>query len=222
VTSFDASIDRFRLVAGDRVDLTDATQAKACLVWLNAWGCRQFSVEHHEAAAGVLASWWVDWIDQLPPPEADIDQLDDNALRVVSSAYGDLAQREAGRGRLADGRESVLTVGPTGAGKILHIVRPRTFAPWDDPIRRALRLDPGSRGDLRYLTDVRDQVRSLRDTAVRNGLDADDIPSALGRPSSTLPKLVDEYNWVTINRGLTLPSPRELAMWNRWADDRSS
>jgi hypothetical protein len=220
-TSFDASINRFRTVAGDAVDLTDAVQTKACLVWLNAWGCRQFSVEHHQAASAMLGDWWRVWIDRLPTPEADLDLLHDDQLMAAASAYGDLAQSEAGRRRLKGDRVSIVTVGPTGAAKVLHAVGPRAFPPLDAPIRRRLGLDWGPRGYLRYLRDVRDQVRALRKDAANLGLSQADVGAALGRPHSTLPKLIDEYNWVTITRGLEPPSAAEIATWHDWANRAS-
>jgi hypothetical protein len=43
------------------------------------------------------------------------------------------------------------------------------------------------------------------------------IPGMLGAPNSTLPKLLDEYHWVTITRGHRIPTCEELHQWARWA-----
>ena len=217
MTDYDSSLNRFRQAADGGVDLRDPGQARACLVWLNAWGCRQFSVEHHDEAAAMLANWWDEWAAKLPPQDVDLDAVDDGALLIASSAYGDLTQRQAGRRQLRDGRPSLVTVGPTGAAKVLYAVRPRVFPPWDDPIRKALGLDGGSRGYLRYLQDVRDQALALKAEAAAHGLDPAELGRVLGRPVSTLPRLIDEYNWVTITRGLRPPSTDELHAWHRWA-----
>ena len=44
----------------------------------------------------------------------------------------------------------------------------------------------------------REQLRELVDDAERFGIKAGDIPRQVGRPASSLAKLLDEYNWVTI------------------------
>ena len=165
----------------------------------------------------MLADWWRAWGDRLPLADTDIDSLTDDEMQLTAAAFGDLVQREAGQRTLRDGRPSIVTVGPTGASKVMHITRPNAFPPWDDPIRRALGLDAGSRGYLRYLRDVRDVVRSLHEQAAALGIDPWGLSTALGRPDSAVPKLVDEYNWVTITRGITPPSADEIAMWHSWA-----
>lgn len=217
LTSFDRSIERLRAATVGVLDLTDAGQASACLTWLRAWGCRQFSVEHTDEAIAMLADWSRCWSDRLPSLDTEIDTLADGELETAASAFGDLAQREAGRRALRDGRTSSVTVGPTGASKVLHIVRPQALPPWDDPIRKALGFDSGSGGYLRYLRDVRTVVLSLHKQAANAGIDPADLSAAVGRPDSALPKLVDEYNWITITRGITPPSADDLRTWYRWA-----
>ena len=44
-----------------------------------------------------------------------------------------------------------------------------------------------------------------------------DLPRRLGRPQSTLPKLVDEYYWVTITRDCKPPDPHTLERWVAWS-----
>jgi hypothetical protein len=96
-------------------------------------------------------------------------------------------------------------VGATGAAKLLHALRPRVLPPWDDPIRSALSLDGGRDSYLTYLLDVQANVRGIEKEAAAAGIKAADIPRALGRPKSSLPKMVDEYFWVTLTRGLAIP-----------------
>ncbi len=51
----DTASDELRSVTGANVDLDDPEHAKALLVWLNKWGCRQFAIAHHDSAARMLA-----------------------------------------------------------------------------------------------------------------------------------------------------------------------
>lgn len=110
-----------------------------------------------------------------------------------------------------------MTVGPTGAAKILHALRPLALPPWDDPIRDGLRYDRSRRGYLLFLRDVQKQVRDLEAEASSLGMPAAQIPAALGRPASSLPKMIDEYYWVTITQGHVPVAVDEIARWHEWA-----
>lgn len=37
-----------------------------------------------------------------------------------------------------------------------------------------------------------------------------------GRGASTLPKIIDEYNWVTITKEFHVPNAAELRIWSGW------
>jgi hypothetical protein len=42
------------------------------------------------------------------------------------------------------------------------------------------------------------------------------VPKILEREDSTLVKLLDEYNWITITQGHKVPTKAELERWLRW------
>ena len=110
-----------------------------------------------------------------------------------------------------------MTVGATGAAKVLHALRPTVLPPWDDPIRAALGHSASRDGYLAYLEGVRDHIRNLEHEAATFGIAPSDIARVLGRPASSLPKMIDEYYWVTLSRGLTPPDQTELARWQEWS-----
>jgi hypothetical protein len=96
-------------------------------------------------------------------------------------------------------RSLVVTYGPTGSAKTLFALRPMLVPPWDDPIREALGFI-GDLGSFRvYLTGVAEQLRSVASEA---GVPVSALPALVGRPDSSPPNLIDEYNWVTITRKL--------------------
>ena len=202
-----ASTD-LRAVTDGRVDLDDPAHAKALLVWLNKWGCRQFAIEHHPTAASMLADWGARWLTQLPKPNAALSKLKLRQLETTADAYADLKPRQASVRRTASGKVSIVTVGATGAGKVLHALRPRVLPPWDDPMRAALSLDGGRDSYLVYLLDVQEQARGIEEEAAGLGIAAKDIPKTLGRPGSSLPKMIDEYYWITLTRGIAIPTAR--------------
>jgi hypothetical protein len=98
------------------------------------------------------------------------------------------------------GRLIPVEFGPKGAAKVLFALRPDARPPWDNAIREKHGYD-GSRDSYReYLLSVRRSVRFLIEEASKLGIQPSDIPTYAGRPRSSLPKLIDEYNWVLITR----------------------
>jgi hypothetical protein len=213
----DSATSELESVTRGCIDLDDEAHAKALLVWLNRWGCRQFAIAHHGEASRMLAEWGDLWLPLLPKPSGSLSQLKVRQLEVTADAYADAKDRQASRRVLKDGRSSSVTVGATGAAKILHAVRPRVLPPWDDPMRVALGLDGDRDGYLRYLLDVQAHCRNIEAEAASFGIAARDIPAALGRPASSLPKMIDEHYWITLTRGHVPPTGEDLSRWAAWA-----
>ena len=179
-----------------RVDLGNPAHAKALLVWLNKWGCRQFAIEHHPTAASMLADWGARWIDSLPKPNASLSKLSTRRLATTADAYADLKDRQASTRRTPNGKIAIVTVGrPTGAGKALHALRPRVRGALGRPhVRRALHSTGDANSYLAYLLDVQQQMRGIEAEAASMGIAAKDIPKVLGRPTSSLPKMIDDMD----------------------------
>jgi hypothetical protein len=211
LTRFDSSLAGLdAAVAKRELDPGVDGDGRALLKWLNNWGCRQFAVAFHALAAAQIAEWWNVWQPQLPESHVDLHELDHHELEVSADAYGDLKGRPASR---RGGRETVVAVGPTGAAKILFVLRRRAFPPWDDLIRARLGYAESKSGYLSFLTTSQQQARGLVQEAATRGVEAPEIGAVVGRPSSSLPKLIDEYHWVTMTRGLTVPTRTQLDQW---------
>ena len=201
-----------------RVDLGNPAHAKALLVWLNKWGCRQFAIDHHPTAASMLADWGARWIDSLPKPNASLSKLSTRQLATTADAYADLKDRQASTRRTPNGKIAIVTVGSNGRGQ----GSPRTPTAGAAALGRPhaaprYSLDGGRDSYLAYLLEVQQQMRGIEAEAAAMGIAAKDIPKVLGRPTSSLPKMIDEYYWLTLTHGLRVPSERELATWNTWA-----
>jgi hypothetical protein len=115
---------------------------------------------------------------------------------------------------LKTGRVTPVTYGPAGAAKTLFALRPNAFPPWDDEIRVRLRFSKDGTGFRRYLTQV---VNTLRQVSAEAGTPIAALPQLVGRPNSSPPKLVDEYNWVFWTKRCRPPAPEELLRWAEWA-----
>ena len=184
--------------------------------WLNAWGCRQFSVEHHPIASKALRAWGRANLSLLPKAGVSLLGLADADLDQAVLAYDRLRSLQAGirRGRST---EYTVTFGPTGAAKILYALRPEAFPPWDEPIRAAFRLDGTGASFRKYLVRIQATLRGVVEEAGRHGILPDQIAEAIGRPGASLPKLLDEFIWVTVTNEVRPPTKEQLVTWCRWA-----
>jgi len=216
VAQFDVTYLAFLDETTGGLDFSEPSHRHALLEWLNKWGCRQFAIGYHELASESILGWARQWGPELPDRLATLDRLSDEDVQRAGEAYTDLSGRLASR-RTREGKTYDVQVGPTGAAKIMFAARPRAFPPWDDAIRQKRGYDGSQRSYCKYLVEVREQVQQLCIEGAELGISAEDIPCRVGRPRSTLPKLIDEYNWVTLTRGITPPKPHEIAEWYRWS-----
>lgn len=213
VVDFDESFEVLQSAVEGRVDLSRRDHRQALLVWLNKWGCRQFSVNQHEGASDQILSWHEQHSKSLPSNDVDLWLATDDQLDVVATAYGDLAQRIA----CVRKNSCEVTIGPVGAAKILFAIRPRFFLPWDTPIRQCLGYDGSAASYLAFLRDMRTTLVQLASECEQHGFSLSDLPRRLDRPQDTLPKLVDKFLWITITRGAHLPSPSMVQQWLGWS-----
>lgn len=216
LTGLDASYFAFLNETGGTLDFDSKVHMKALLVWLRSWGCRQFALAHEGLAVESILRWARRWESKLPGRSAALDRLSDADIEEAADAFADLSRCLASK-KTRDEEQQDVRVGPTGAAKILFAARPTVFPPSDGAIRKALGFDGGRPSYRRYLAEVRDQIRQLCAEASEVGIPAESIPLEVGRPRSTLPKLIDEYNWVTATKGFLSPEPSEIAKWHRWS-----
>jgi hypothetical protein len=181
----DASLAAFRSAVGE-FDPSDAAHAGAARRWLNQWGCRigYPGDGQPDAFSENLSAWGSIWMSRLP--DVDLVALDDPGIATLAAALEDLAAQRADRRR---------TFGRTASAKLLFALRPATVTAWDDAIARR----PGVAGDFgAHLRDARALARTWVDQAAGGA-----VPQIVGRPESTLAKIVDEVLYLTCTRGLT-------------------
>ena len=218
-TDFDISLKEFYRITNPALDLSNQVHGKALLVWLNSWGCRQFAKDYHSVAIKELADWSRHHRNQLPREGLGLVEVSDVALDAAAEAYGDLKGRKASM-RHRNSQEHAVTFGPTGAAKVFYALRPNIFPPWDDPIREHFGYDGSSGSYRKFLAMVKEQISCLVEEAASFGIKTVDIPMSIGRSEASLPKLVDEYFWVTITSQCAPPSGEEIMQWARWAGCR--
>ena len=215
-TDFDADYRSFLDKTKPALDILNPEHREYLLHWLNSWGCRQFAVEFHDLASEHLRTWGQKNLIRLPLTESSLFTFTDADFVNAGVLYASLRDLQASV-RQRSGKSYPVTFGPTGAAKILFALRSQVFPPWDTPIREHLGYDASQESYIEHLQWVRRGLQEVIADAEAHGIAKADILSTLGRPFSSLLKLVDEYNWITITKDCKPPSLEDLNNWWRWA-----
>lgn len=193
---WDRSLAAFREATGGRPDLGAAEHRTALHRWLNAWGCR--IAYPKDSSDGLfdqaIRDWWATSSRHLPRPQARLAELSDTKVEQVAAAYGDLYARPVAHGRQPG---TVRSLAPTAAAKTLWVIRPHGITAWDERIARRLH---GSRGPDAFAAHQR-LARSAAQALLAEAGSEAALLEQVGRPNTTVPKLLDEYWYVTISRG---------------------
>jgi hypothetical protein len=215
LAGYDRASADLRRATGLAVDPADERHAAALFEWLRRWGCRQFAIADEAIAKDSLVAWWSECRAQLPPSERTLDELGDEDLEAIESAYESLRLRQASWQRRETGSVA-RTFGATGAAKTLYAIRPNACPPWDEAIRRRLKFPGTSDGYRQHLDRARTELAEAV-AELGPGASAADLPTAIGRPDSSPAKLVDEHDWVRLTRGAEPPPAEVLRRWAEWA-----
>lgn len=197
---FDRTLEAARRDIGDEPDLANPVHAVRLRKWLNQWTCRIAYPKAGDADVfvGSLARWWIDVKEMLPAEHQRLAQMTDDQLLAVGHAYAELYQRPAAVNRAG----TIRSVGATAAAKLLYFVRPLAVTAWDKAISARTGGGNGEAAFLRHLTACRNWAHELEAEAARLGLDPNEIGSSLGRPASSVAKLIDEWLYATVTGGL--------------------
>jgi hypothetical protein len=181
------------------IDLSVRAHREALLRFLRAWGCRHLRRDDTGRSSRALASWWSRFAPMLPPGTVPLTDLDDAQLATLGRAYAALARSPAAF-RASSRGDVAVSFGDTAAAKALFAIRPLAAPPWDEPMRRAFgwgRVDAEEYAT--FLAAVRGALVGL---AGRLRVEPSELPAALDRPASSPVKIVDEFLWIRVSRGL--------------------
>ncbi len=217
VFNFNTSLKEFFREVGGCVDLGQHAHRKYLLKWLNNWGCRQFALRQHEGASRRIGAWYKRYSSTLPGDDVDLLDASDTQLEVVADAYRDLSRCIA----CVKGNGITATIGPVGAAKILFAIRPKLAPPWDTPIRKKFGYFTSRDSYLAFLQDTQAGLKNLDMQCRKHGFPLPELPARLGRknPQDTAAKLADEFYWLTITRGASLPTINDLGQWVEWSSE---
>ncbi len=214
ITGDDRDYLEFRRTTNHSPDLSIPEHRQALLKWLRRWGCRQFAVRYSDLASREIQSWWEECSARLPPVDRNLWDIEESEVSSAGAAFSALSARTASR---RGKKRQIVRVGPTGAAKILFAVRPKAMVPWDGSIRATLGYGGDSLAYVRFLEDLKAELTRLSEACRRGRFDLAKMPVRLGYRHATVPKLIDQYYWVTITRGQELPDAATLERWVQWA-----
>ncbi len=213
-------------------DLGDAWHRSALLLWLRKWGCRQFAVEYEELASDHILDWWEKYQRILFSNNKFLWELGGHELESASAAYRGLLIQTASF-RKGNGEAIPVSIGPTGASKILFAIRPNALAPWDKAIRKSLGcsefiitvFSQGAEKALEktlqklqgqyveYVGRLKANLDEIAPSCLKCGFQLADLPKQLRRDHSSVPKLVDDFHWITMTQGRLPPDRETLGHW---------
>ncbi len=183
---------------GTPCDPANPEHAAALRSWLNKWTCRIRIPSAGEPDRFIvnLAEWWIEARPHLPDESARLARLTDPDLHALASAFGSLAPRTSAVTRNGVAR----SFGPTATAKLLYFLRPLAVTPWDKAISRHV-PGKGEGAFLEHLRVCRAWANALIEEAAARGLDEDAIGASVGRPRSSVAKLIDEWLYMTVTAG---------------------
>ncbi len=205
MTSFDSGYREFLDETVPALDLTQQSHRRSLLTFLNSWGCR-IKEDDFDDAAAQIANWYEIIKGKLFPTTTGLLALTDSDLDTVEEAFKDLAARPC------CARKTFASV-PTA--KVLFALRPNALIPWDNKMLGHFHLDGSATSYRKHLLWARERLKDLSGECTKRGFALTDLPTKMERPKSTLPKLIDEYLYVTVTNKF---QPKQLIeRWETWS-----
>jgi hypothetical protein len=209
----DASLATLLSTTGGAVDLTVARHRVQLRKWLNKWVCRLRYPRPAEPDlfSTSIATWWA--ISGSALPDCPVAELNDAEVGILADSYAELATRPGAlltRNGVVIGSRSIA---PTAASKIMFVLLSETVSPWDAAIARTTAGGTSRDHFARHLKATRTWAQAVNDEARIQGIT--DIPAYVGRPTSSLAKLRDEWLYLTITRRCPIPVLNERLFYQR-------
>lgn len=217
-TDNDRAYLQFLQTTNGNPNLNNQEHRYALIRWLNQWGCRQFAINYHDLAQRELLEWYDQYSNQIFPHNRNIWEFVEEDFPIIRNLFESLSNRTASIQHRGN-NEIVKRFGAIGAAKILFAIRPKCFAPWDNPIRDAFDFDNSPNSYILYIQEIKNILQTIRISCEQNGFTLADLPERLHRENSSVPKLIDEYFWMTITQNWSLPDNDIFRNWARWINE---
>lgn len=194
---FDESLASARTDIGPSCDPCDSQHARRLRRWLNAWGCRIRYPRPGETDFFVtgFARWWRTWGPSLPRASRTLSRLTEQDIDTLAQAYEALRNVE-----IAPPGHRRARLGATAAAKLLSYLRPNSVPPWDATIAASFACGVDAEGFRCHLRRCRGWAREITGCARGERIAESAIGPSIGRPASSVAKLIDEYLYQVLTR----------------------
>lgn len=184
--------ERERAAWQDWIDLSRSVTpgstawATGCLTVLNRWDCRLPTTEGPPGVVAQLKDWAHSCLPCLPAGGRELLNVTHDEWTSIAEAFARLSELHAGPRR---------RLGSTAASKALHAFLPDVVTPWDARIATSLH---GGRGPAEFRAHQSRTVALVAGWIDAAGAPGHVLPDALGRPGTSLPKLLDELDYLIL------------------------
>jgi hypothetical protein len=188
-----------------KFDMSNESHRGTLLTWLNRWRCHIPGDSFREISEH-LRLWFENSAEVLPQTNKQLLDLSDEEIDRASEAYGQL---------IGVGGTKIDFIAETIASKILFALRKDVYPIWDKSMRDEYRKQrPFRYSD--YMKFCKNELSALQKECAQNRFTIDQLPLKLKREKESLLKLLDEYHWVTMTRGVVVPTPETFRAWLEW------
>lgn len=185
----------------DPVKLTrEQVRDEIIIGFLNPWGCR-LAINNSDFLASCIIKATIQINEDLQSLNgAKLIDLDlKNSETAIKNCYQ----------TMVDIRNNF---SHTAASKLLHMINPELFVMWDGPMRNGYRKHYDIRADasgyFEYMKKMQEGLRKVSQSflSAHKGCPAEFLAEKLEiKPTKTIVKHLDEYNWITITKEAKLP-----------------
>lgn len=177
----------------DRLDeIRDLQTEEVVLKFLNQWKCRiSYSCAPALTEALRESAELLHQFDKCRLEETDLDSAN---VEVMEGVFRTITAVKAKR----------RTVGATATSKILHLANPNFFVMFDKEIRLGYGYSGNDHGYSNFIKQMKQLANDvLHEYSSKRNFPIDNTFQSLAQEcrshSRTIPKLLDEYNWVKFN-----------------------
>jgi hypothetical protein len=194
------------------------------LDFLRKWQCRQFKKDDKERTLNSIKEWLAkdnnrNVLDHFK--NTDIFSVDIKLFDDFQNSFNDLVDSEACTRK---NNTNFTKFGQVGVAKLLFAFKPEIFIPWDNEIIRHYKEHYGIFNYCTFIKKMIERLKTLESECERNGKSLESLKDEIEKSRQglnknnneevnfnlTYPKLIDEYNWVTITKKLNVDRAIEV------------
>lgn len=198
-----------QLIIPNPIDMANIEDRRRLIDWLRRWGVRGLAHNNDNHLLPALLGWYNQNNQNLPGVEIFIQDLQGNNLEQIGAAFDALC--------------GINRIGLTGAAKILFALRPNSLPAWDQAIYRRLTENNSIEGRnhnlyLSFIEYVNALKAQLDQECRQAGFQLTELPARIYpiKENYSILKLIDEYLWTTITKGIEFPQNEIIQQWTNW------